>query len=288
MTPRIGSLCSGYGGLDLAAETVFGAKAIWHSEIGPVARVLAERWPDTPNLGDLTRIDWHTVQPVDIYAAGYPCQPFSQSGKKLGVNDERHIWPHIAEGIRVLRPRFVVLENVAGHRRIGFDVVLGDLASLGYDAQWTSIRACDVGAPHERERLFVLATRPEALPHAAGERRDPRPGLRADTAAEVGRLFAGDSAGDPGFEWLDYAEAVAQWEDVTGRPAPVPVVRGPAGGTVPSARFIEWLQGLPAGWVTDVQGLSTEEQIEALGNGVVPQQAEAALRWLLGVAQVAA
>jgi DNA (cytosine-5)-methyltransferase 1 len=281
---RIGSLCSGYGGLDMAVEAVFGGRVTWHAENAPApTRILAARWPDVPNHGDITRIDWNTVEPIDIATAGYPCQPFSQAGRKQGAADGRHLWPHVAEAIRILRPRIVVLENVANHRRIGFDVVLGDLATIGYDSRWTSIRASDVGAAHERERLFIVATHSQAISDAASERRHEGPRLRSEGSTVYGRLFDSDGVSDSGFQWLDYAEAIAEWEGVTGRRAPIPVVRGSGGGTVPSARFIEWLMGLPDGWVTDVQGLTSEQQIEALGNGVVPQQAIAALQWLVSI-----
>lgn len=285
---RIGSLCSGYGGLDLAVEEVTAARTVWHSEIGPSARILAEHWPGVPNLGDLTQIDWFAVEPIEIITAGYPCQPFSHAGARRGTNDDRHLWPHIADAIRVLRPRFVVLENVDGHRSLGLDVVLGDLAALGYDARWACVRASEAGATHERKRIFILAWCGQAVPDAACERRDEGSGLRADKPAEIGRLFAGDSSRDSGFQWLDYAAAIETWETVVGRPAPVPVVKGPGGGIVPSARFIEWMQGLPDGWVTDVQGITIEEQIEALGNGVVPQQGVLALRSLFDWSAVAA
>lgn len=156
---RYGSLFSGAGGLDLAIEEVFGAECAWQCEYDAAAsKVLAAHWPAVPNLHDVTTIDWSTVEPVDIMCGGYPCQPFSAAGQRKGTDDERHLWPYFAEAIRRVRPRYVVLENVAGHRSMGFDSVLGDLASLGYDAQWCSIRASDVGAPHRRERLFVLAT----------------------------------------------------------------------------------------------------------------------------------
>lgn len=286
---KIGSLCSGYGGLDLAAGSAFDAHTAWVADnaAGP-ARILAERWPGVPNHGDITRIDWTAVEPIDIATAGYPCQPFSQAGKKQGTADERHLWPHVATAIRALRPRIVVLENVSNHRRIGFGAVLGDLAALGYDACWTSNRAADVGAPHGRERVFVVAYQAGAVPDTTRQRRNEGPRLRGERSTEDGRLFAGDSACDPRFQWLGYASAVAIWEGVTGRPAPAPVVTGPAGGTLPSPRFVEWLMGLPSGWVTDVQGLTAEQQIEALGNGVCPQQAEAAIRSLLSVCEVAA
>ncbi|SEG98685.1 DNA-methyltransferase (dcm) [Saccharopolyspora kobensis] len=168
-SPRAGSLCTGYGGLDMAVERVFGAELTWYSDIdpGPI-RLLEHHYPTIPNIGDLTTVDWQQLaetMPVDILTAGYPCQPFSVAGKKQGANDDRHIWPHIAEGIRVLRPRIVVLENVANHLRIGFPDVLGDLAALGYHASWGVVRASDAGAPHHRARLFVVAADPNGFRH---------------------------------------------------------------------------------------------------------------------------
>lgn len=158
MTPRIGSLCTGYGGLDIAVHSVFGGELVWWSDIepGPV-KLLTERHPGVPNLGDLKAVDWYGVEPVDILTAGYPCQPFSNAGKRLGLDDPRHLWPWIAYAITVLRPRTVVLENVAAHRRRGFRIVAGDLAALGYRIGWTINQADHVGAPHERKRLFVVA-----------------------------------------------------------------------------------------------------------------------------------
>lgn len=155
---RLGSLCTGYGGLDLAVEAVIGASTVWLSEIDDApAQVCDVRFPLVPNLGDLTVIDWSNVEPVDVISAGYPCQPFSAAGRRKGTNDVRHLWPFIAEAVRVLRPRLVVLENVAGHRSLGFGDVLGELARIGYVGSWESVRASDVGACHRRERVFIVA-----------------------------------------------------------------------------------------------------------------------------------
>ncbi|WP_194786912.1 DNA cytosine methyltransferase [Mycobacteroides abscessus] len=184
--PRIGSLCSGAGGLDLAVECVTCGQTIWHAEYDDDAsKVLSTRWPGIPNHRDITATDWTGVEPIDIVTAGYPCQPFSAAGQRKGTDDERHLWPYVAEAIRVLRPRLVVLENVAGHRSLGFDCVLADLAGMRYDAQWCSLRASDVGAPHRRERLFVVA-------HPAGDRWDQG---RSESAGFLGRsdaAFGGD------------------------------------------------------------------------------------------------
>lgn len=159
---RIGSLFSGYGGLDLAALQLFPQSSVaWHCEWDDApAKILDHHWPAVPNHRDVTTLDWTTVEPVDILTGGYPCQPFSAAGQRKGTDDERHLWPHVRDAIRLLRPRFTLLENVAGHRSLGFDRVLGDLAEDGMHVRWTSLRASDIGAPHHRERIFILVTDP--------------------------------------------------------------------------------------------------------------------------------
>jgi DNA (cytosine-5)-methyltransferase 1 len=179
----VGSLFSGIGGLDLGLERA-GCRVIWQSEIDPFAsRVLAKHWPDVPNLGDVTKIDWSTVERPDLVCGGYPCQPFSLAGLRRGADDDRHLWPFMLDAVRALRPRFVVLENVAAHLRLGFGDVLADLAGCGFDAEWSVVRACSVGASHARPRLFAVAypagsDAPSALPlSGAPERRtEPRGG----------------------------------------------------------------------------------------------------------------
>jgi DNA (cytosine-5)-methyltransferase 1 len=159
----IGSLCTGYGGLDMAAHAVFGGELAWWSDVepGPI-RLMEQHYPDVPNIGDLKTVEWSRVERVDILTAGYPCQPFSNAGKRLGLDDPRHLWPWIAYAIAVLRPGRVVLENVGAHLGRGFPIVAADLAALGYDARWCLVRASDIGAPHKRERLFVVASTQDA------------------------------------------------------------------------------------------------------------------------------
>jgi DNA (cytosine-5)-methyltransferase 1 len=157
VTLTVGSLFSGIGGIDLGLERA-GMRVIWQAEVDPYcSRVLANHWPDVPNLGDVTLIDWSSVERPDVLAGGYPCQPFSVAGRQLGEADERHLWPFFADAIRVLRPRFALLENVPGHLALGFGRVLGDLAEIGYDATWDCVPAAAVGAPHLRDRVFVVA-----------------------------------------------------------------------------------------------------------------------------------
>ena len=149
----VGSLCSGYGGLDSA---VGGTVAYVCDPEPAAAHVLAARHPDVPNLHDLKSLAWADI-PVDVLAVGYPCQPFSDAGKRAGTEDPRHLWPWIAQGIARSRPPSVLLENVRGHLSLGWDTVLSDLHDLGYDVRWTLLRAADVGAAHNRARLFAVA-----------------------------------------------------------------------------------------------------------------------------------
>jgi DNA (cytosine-5)-methyltransferase 1 len=313
---RIGSLFSGYGGLDMAALALFpGSSVAWHCEWDDApAKILAHHWPTVPNYRDVTEIDWDAMPPVDILTGGYPCQPFSTAGRRKGTKDERHLWPYVRDAIRLLRPRLTLLENVAGHRTLGFDRVLGDLAEDGMHVQWASLRASDVGAPHQRERLFILVAnaadgsltewRGAKLEHLAPARREAAEyrecasaspicgrNAAADTSddgrerareARDGRAGSADS--DSGVHWGTYAPAIRRWERLT-RPAPAPTAPNGNGRQRLTAPFAEWMMGLPAGHVTDPAiGISRSHQLKAIGNGVCPQQAIAAYASLLEAA----
>ena len=191
---RIGSLCTGYGGLELAVTAVLDAEVAWYAEHDPhAAAVLATRWPGLRNLGDITALDWADVPPVDLITAGWPCQDISYAGTGSGLikGTRSGLWHHIAHGLRQLRTPYVFLENVAALRSRGLGAVLGGLAALGYDTQWTCLRACDAGSCHRRDRIFILASRPGAsgrLTATAG------PGRRERQRRSAGR----DPDGPPG------------------------------------------------------------------------------------------
>lgn len=188
---NIVSLCTGTGALDAAVQSVFGGDLIWYSEFDPkIAKIMAHHRPDLTNVGDLKQIAWPTPGEIDILTAGYPCQPFSAAGKRQGANDERHLWPYIAKGIGISRPRFVVLENVRGHLSLGAKEVLQELARLGYDCRWGVVRASDAGAPHQRARWFCLATNTDR--HGYGGSED---------GGRVGRLAGGDEGTSREREW---------------------------------------------------------------------------------------
>jgi DNA (cytosine-5)-methyltransferase 1 len=277
---RIGSLCSGYGGLDMAVQEVLGGSVAWHCQYDPddrhqyAARILDHHSPAVPNHGDIKRIDWDTVERPEILTAGYPCQPFSFTGHRKGTADERHLWPYVASAVRHLRPGLIVLENVAGHRSLGFGRVLADLAGIGYVGSWRSVRAWQVGATHDRERVFIAAWPAVA---DANDLRRFRPGS-AQRATQ--RHAAGeDRPTDP--LWREYTPAIARWSGVLGRPAPHPVEVGERAGERLSPAFAEWHMGLPEGHITAVPAIPYGAQHKAIGNGVVPQQAAYALRLLL-------
>lgn len=219
MTLRIGSLCSGYGGLDLAVEAVFDAHTAWFCEYDrDPSAILAHHWPDTPNHGDVKNTDWSQVEPVDILTAGYPCQPFSHAGKRKGSDDPRHLWPDVARAIGALRPRLVVLENVRGHVSLGLADVLGDLSGLGYDARWGVVRAADAGAPHGRARIFIVASsdaqddRRQGGDTGGSEPAPARPARSADAPADADGERHGRGQDGRGLGRVDGADAGTSWE----------------------------------------------------------------------------
>lgn len=327
---RLGELFAGYGGLGMAVEEVFGAKLAWVSEWEAApSKILAHHWPNVPNYGDITKINWAEIEHVDIISGGFPCQDLSLAGKQrgMGKGTRSGLWANMLEGIEIIQPRYVVAENVRGllsgtaHSDmepcpwcLGADgdkpnlralgAVLGDLADIGFDAEWRGIRASDIGATHNRFRVFLLAKNTNSA--AWRERRITTPGqaqsgrTRPDASGRTGTPVATDAsrfgleAGrlprrpaqeipehHNSFRVLrEYAPAVRRWERMT-RPAPAPAfyVPGKEKGTINTA-FVEWMMGLPEGHVTGV-GLNRADQLKALGNGVVPQQAIAALRDML-------
>ena len=182
---KIGSLFSGYGGLDLAVSNVTGGEVAWHCEWEDApSKILDAHFPGVPNYKDVTQVDFTKVEPVDILTGGFPCQDLSLAGKRAGMKTGTRsgLWSEFARAIEELKPRLVVIENVRGLlsatatnpelelcswcmgetgdgepalRALG--AVLGDLADIGYDAKWQGVRASDAGAPHNRFRVFIIA-----------------------------------------------------------------------------------------------------------------------------------
>lgn len=311
-------LCAGYGGLGMAVEALTGERVAYVADNAPAAAtVLSERYP-VPNLGDISKADWGSVtRRVDIVTAGFPCQDISAAGRGAGIHGKRSgVWKHVAEAIRVIRPRLVFLENVAAIRTRGLHDLLGTMAAMGYDARWLCVRASAVGAPHHRDRWFCVAApaadsgygiEPERARPArreSGERqavrgiagrggeissdseklghpefREPQEHTRVLLSPRGGDAPTGDKP-SPADWWGEYLPAIRRWERLT-RPAPCPVEPNPRGGQRLNVALAEWMMGLPPEWVTDIAGLTRTEQLQLIGNGVVPQQAHAAYSHLL-------
>ena len=267
---KIGSLCTGYGGLDMAVEAYFDAETVWVSEIDKYASQVINQRIKKPNLGDLKAINWAEVEPIDILTAGYPCQPFSHSGLRKGTDDVRHLWPYIKKSISHLRPRYVILENVAGHLSLGFGQVLADLTEIGYDATWEVVRASEIGAPHHRARLFIIA-------YPTSKRcQDQLCTAQAD--GSVKSTFT--NSYDP--------RRIGSMQGLQGRfnscsemsMQTAPDTLDQLGRLNPE--FVEYMMGLPIGWVTATD-LARTQQLKMLGNGVVPQQAYYAINSIMNL-----
>lgn len=199
MTPdselTYGGLFEGYGGLTMAAQRVLPGRLAWYSEIEPAAcRVMAHYHPEVPNLGDVSAVGWSAAPRVNVLTAGFPCQDISLAGLRTGLmlGTRSGLWTHTAKAIDALRPDLVVIENVRGllsTRADGYlepctwcvgderavvlralGCVLGDLADIGFDAEWCGLSASDVGAPHGRFRVVVLAWPAGHPPHFLLER----------------------------------------------------------------------------------------------------------------------
>ena len=152
-----GSLFAGIGGFDLGFQWA-GIKTIWDVEIEPYCqKVLRKNFPDTEIFSDVREVGKHNLKPVDIISAGFPCQPTSVAGPRLGDRDSRWLWPEAKRVISEVGPRWVVCENPTGIISMGLDDVLTDLESLGYAWRAFIIPACAVGAYHIRERIFIVA-----------------------------------------------------------------------------------------------------------------------------------
>lgn len=165
---RHGSLFSGIGGFDLAAEWM-GWNNVFHCEWMPFPRqVLHHHFPNSISYEDITKTDFTIHRGnIDILTGGFPCQPYSSAGKRLGKEDERHLWPHMLRAIQEIKPTYVVGENVRGltnwNGGVVFEEVCADLEACGYEVQPILLPACSVGAPHRRDRVWFVATNSDCI-----------------------------------------------------------------------------------------------------------------------------
>lgn len=245
---RVGSLFAGIGGFDLGLERA-GLTIVWQCESDPFCRkVLARHWPHVPCFPDIRTLKGADVEWVDVLCGGFPCQDLSVAGKREGLTGKHSgLWSAFHRLICEIRPRYVIVENVTGLLQGGLDRVLGDLAESGHDAEWDCIPAQALGAPHRRDRVWIVA-------YPASEA-EGRPGPRIDsTRWRANPSWGGDVA---------YSERPG----LEGR-------KDPRQSEVTEPRDTGWWSFEPPICRVD-DGLSDRvDRLHALGNALVPQIAE--------------
>ena len=265
---RVGSLFAGIGGFDLGLERA-GMCVRWQCEINEwCQRVLAKHWPHVKRYGDITTIDWSTVEPVDVLCGGFPCQDISLAGRGAGLTGERSgLWFEYAKAIDALKPRYVLIENVAALRSRGLDQVLWSLATLGYDAEWHCIPASAVGAPHRRDRVWIVAyAYAEGL---EGHRTECELGEGSQEIKIDGGSNVADASEQQRDRWMHWTcgwerEPQEALRDARGRG------REEAWMSIPESLLGRVAHGIPA----------RVDRLKGLGNAVVPQIAEMIGRWI--------
>lgn len=267
-TVNVLSLFSGIGGLDLGLRMALPrARTVCFVEReAACVEIMASRMSEglldsAPIWTDITTFDgrpWRGV--VDCVIGGFPCQDISNAGKRAGITGERSgLWSHYARILAEVEPAIVFIENVSALIGRGLETVLRDLAALGFDAEWGCFRASDVGAPHKRERIFILALSPSRIAERWGRGRAREMG-DPDHKGLEGRRGPKQRRADstppwpPGPKSDGWADYLSRWPGL--EPA---IRRGPDG---------------IAGWVDRI------DRLRALGNAVVPAQAELAFRVL--------
>jgi DNA (cytosine-5)-methyltransferase 1 len=311
---KIGSLFSGIGGLELGLEQAGLGETAWQVEIDPFCRsVLAQHWPEAERFEDVKRVGAHNLARVDVLCGGFPCQDVSSAGKGAGIKEGTRsgLWFEYRRIVRELAPPWVVVENVASGAKRWLPQVRRDLHLLGYDTAAVALSAADVGAPHLRKRIFVIAhpypvREPSLAQHAEvggtsesfadahdgrpeGQRGESLPVRSSSDSLVVVREQQGGLGGPHGAGASvtandgvarPFADPHAPRRERPGTRAHEGWVRSPEGawGT-PLGGVVPVVHGLPGG----VVGRQRRERIRALGNSVVPQCAEVIGRWIAAI-----
>ena len=320
--PTVISFCSGYGGiergLDLAGVE---HRVLAYVEIEAfaianlVAKMETGQLVPAPIFTDLKTFPAHLFRGcVDIITGGYPCQPFSAAGKRLGTEDPRHLWPFIRQHIQTIRPVRCMFENVEGHISLGLREVIGDLEGAGYSATWGIFSAAEVGAPHQRKRVYILASSrdwdangiDDSQKQGISQGQDSQPsGVCANVANSDSKQQRRDSALDkntqrqtisgtkPSWRGSDLADTGSEglqgfWAEC-GLPKSGSKEQVGGGGDDKSTRLpspTEWEPEPGLGRVVD--GCADRvDRIRLLGNGVVPKTAARAWEILSSRLQIA-
>tara|TARA_R110000824_G_scaffold230140_1_gene417757 strand:- start:1532 stop:2356 length:825 start_codon:yes stop_codon:yes gene_type:complete len=263
---KVGSVCSGIGGLELGLKMIADTDLQWVSETDKTASQILDKHFDVPNLGDLTEIQ--DPPKVDLVVGGFPCQPVSVANNNFngrrGIHDERWLIADVCELAQRAGAKWLLLENVRGllsaNNGDALARVCAEMANRGFVRwEWRTLYASKVGAPHRRDRWFCVATNTDSE--------------RLQGSWEGHEL--GPCVEETEIAWGRYQGAIRRWERILGRSAPVPAIdwkMNPA--------FIEWMMGFPEGWVTD-NNLSYQGMMRCMGNAVVPLQSAVAYAQLI-------
>jgi site-specific DNA-cytosine methylase len=280
-TTHVG-LCTGYGGIEIGLKRVLpNLRTVALCEIEAfaisnlVAKMEAGLMDPAPIWPDLKTFPWGAFRDrVGLLTGGYPCQPFSTAGKRLGTEDSRHLWPFIADGIRAMRPDACFFENVEGHISLGLQAVLSELESIGYRCAWGIFSAAEVGAPHQRKRVFILA-------HSGSKRRQQN--ARSSFSDESPNGGAGWDAQQPhGNNIAKCNGKVSLWPSLPSQPQhswePPRVVGNTKGGQdhrrEPGDMGLEASQGGCSNDAVDVTGQAVENSIRGRGKEPSAQSAD--------------
>lgn len=295
----VGSLFSGIGGLELGLERA-GMQVRWQVENDPYCiKVLEKHWPDVRRHDDITTfLTWTgtSTWDVDLVCGGFPCQPVSTAGKRQGDADERWLWDEMRRVCEVVRPRWVLAENVPGLLSAStgrlFGAVVRDLAALGYVVEWFCLSAANVGANHIRDRVFIVGCMANACIEGLS-----LPG--GDTQQQIAVEQSGDGSTEKAREVAD-AQEQPQWSGLRkgeqtgqqrGRSGDIGSTLANAAGPrlerpEPTGCILQWCKGLPTErnaewWSTEpdvgrvADGIPRRvDRLRCLGNAVVPQVAE--------------
>ena len=260
----VGSLFSGVGLCDLGLSWA-GMRHAFFCEVDPFCRsVLAKHWSDVPIYNDVRSLNGADLPHIDILCGGFPCQDVSSGGKRAGIKEGTRsgLWYEYSRLIGEIRPRYAIIENVRGLLSCGIEIVMRDLAALGYDAEWEVLPAAALGAPHHRERVFIVA-----YPHGS-DLHDER--LLSPLERIVGEHFKSHDVSD----WLGIRFDRARKDAAVqayGNPVLYRVDDGRPGGLDESGRPFS----CSAGMVSPEVKKSWEPRLKALGNAITPQQAYA-------------
>ena len=293
---RVGSVCSGIGGLELGLSMIADTELQWVSETDATASTILDKRFDVPNLGDLTKIQ--DPPEVDLVVGGFPCQPVSVANSnpngRQGIHDDRWLIADVCELAERAGARWLLLENVRGlltaNNGDALARVCAEMAHRGFVRwEWRTIYASEVGTPHRRDRWFCIATNTKGStgrqkkPEGLGTSIRPTAELRerlskaTSTAYSDCQRLEGHREGhelescveETPTSWGRYDGAIRRWEAILGRPAPTPAI-----GWKMNPAFIEWMMGFPEGWVVPRKSdISYSGALRCLGNAVVPHQA---------------